>query len=540
MAQLDYVQGQKFGEWTVIEYVGDCKWKCKCSCNNIGIVRGADLRSGASVKCKSHPKINKVGQTFGTLKCMEYIPPNKAEYVDASYRFECINCGKVYYIKTRNANEKYIRKCECQSKRDKLDDLTGQQFGYLKVEKYIGNKEYDCICVCKEHKIVKRHHLINGDTKSCGCKSNELFKNTINNKYGETNISKIKNPREQWQIDAVSSREALLSYISKFDEKPSINDLCDMLKLNKTNMYLKIHEYSLDDCIKVDYSQSNGEEQLAGFLSTITNIQQHNKSIINPYEIDIYIPDKKLAIEYNGLYWHSELHKDKYYHQQKTIDCAKKGIRLIHIFEDEWINNNDKIKDFLYNIINTNKETIGARNTYIKQVDDSEYVEFVNRYHLKGSRGAEIKLGCYLNENNELLGIMSFGKPRFNNNYQYELVRLCWKSGIAVIGGTEKMFNYFVNKYDPYSVITYSDIAKFTGNVYTKIGFEPIQPNPITEPNYIWSDGENTISRYQTQKHKLIEQGLGTENQTEDDIMHNRGFFKVYDSGNIKLSWKRR
>lgn len=530
----------QFNEWTVLEYVGNSKWKCQCSCKSIGIVRGADLKSGASIRCKTHPKENKIDKIMGTLRCVEYIPPNIDNNTEALYKFVCIECGNTYYIKPRNATEKYIRKCDCQSNRDKLDDLSGKKFGFLTVDRYIGNKQYLCTCVCNNTKIVRRQHLINGHVKSCGCKSTELFKEAVFDKYGETNISKINNPRSEWQIYTVSSRSNLLDYIKSLGKKPSIKELCELLNLNKTNMYLKIHEYGLENHIEVDYSQSDGEKQIANFISTLVNIQTHNKSIISPYELDIYIPDKRIAIEYNGLYWHSELYKDKYYHQNKTLECAKKGIRLIHIFEDEWVNNTEKIKEFLISILSTNKTIIGARKTYVKNIDDVEYTNFLDMYHLKGSVGAEIKLGCYICKTNELVGIMSFSKPRFNNNYEYELVRLCWRYNVAVIGGTEKLFKHFINKFNVSSIITYSDISKFTGNTYLKLGFLPVNNKPITEPNYIWSDGDNSISRYATQKHKLVQQGFGTDMQTESEIMHSRGFYKVYDSGNIKLEWKRR
>ena len=135
---------------------------------------------------------------------------------------------------------------------------------------------------------------------------------------------------------------------------------------------------------------------------------------------------------------------------------------------------------------------------------------------------------------------MTFGKPRFNNNYQYELYRLCWKDNIRVIGGLEKLFKYFIDNFDVDSVVTYCDISKFNGNSYTKIGFKTCEDS-ITLPNYVWVNIYNNDikTRYQTQKHKLIEQGLGTESETEAEIMHNLDYYRIYDSGNIKLYWVR-
>ena len=131
---------------------------------------------------------------------------------------------------------------------------------------------------------------------------------------------------------------------------------------------------------------------------------------------------------------------------------------------------------------------------------------------------------------------MTFGKPRFNNNYEWELIRLCWKAGVRVIGGAPKLFKYFKDKYNPTSIISYCDISKFNGKVYKKLGFEL---DGITEPTYVWVDnytGE-VLSRYQTMKHKLVEQGLGTEVQTEDEIMENLGYLKIYDCGNARYIW---
>ena len=111
---------------------------------------------------------------------------------------------------------------------------------------------------------------------------------------------------------------------------------------------------------------------------------------------------------------------------------------------------------------------------------------------------------------------------------------------MKVIGGTDKLFKYFIRNHEFNSIITFSDITKFTGNVYTRLGFKPAGNNPITEPNYVWVNCSNKVlSRYQTQKHKLIAQGLGKKDDTEDSIMKSHGYLKTYDSGNIRLEYIR-
>ena len=99
-----------------------------------------------------------------------------------------------------------------------------------------------------------------------------------------------------------------------------------------------------------------------------------------------------------------------------------------------------------------------------------------------------------------------------------------------------------VNKYNPKSILTYVNLTKFSGDVYRNIGFHVVASNPITEPNYVWVDSHSTqvFTRYQTQKHKLIEKGWGNNNQTEDEIMTEKGYLKIYDSGNLKLEYIRK
>ena len=157
---------------------------------------------------------------------------------------------------------------------------------------------------------------------------------------------------------------------------------------------------------------------------------------------------------------------------------------------------------------------------------------------MQGSANSSIDIGLY-NKYNELLGVMTFGKPRFDRDAEFELVRLCWKSGITVVGGANKLFNYFVNKYKPNSVVTYSDISKFTGNIYTLLGFKP--ESKLTEPSYCWYNlnTKQVLTRYQTMKHKLIESGIGTEEETESEIMERHGFVRIYNCGNIKLTWRK-
>jgi hypothetical protein len=127
---------------------------------------------------------------------------------------------------------------------------------------------------------------------------------------------------------------------------------------------------------------------------------------------------------------------------------------------------------------------------------------------------------------------MTFCKPRFNKKYQYELSRFCSKAGCNVIGGASKLFKYFVDNYNPISIISYSNIAHTKGNLYNLLGFSF---NSISEPNYVWTNGHKILTRYQCQKHKLLEQDF--KGNTETEIMHNNGYYRIFDCGNKVWIW---
>jgi hypothetical protein len=494
--------------------------------------------------------------------------------------------------------------CGCARKKtnsNQLIDLTGQQFGNWKVLKYEGHQQWLCECQCEKHtvKTVESYNLIHGKSKSCGCSKQNSSKliDITNQKFGQLTVKKYIGGNKwlcQCSCGNMSihyshnlrrsnntiscgcteikpyTKDEIIELIDKFKEQnnneaPLRSDLCTLLDRGMSTVNRYVEKYNLDEYLNKVY-RSRAEMELNMLFPTS---YRGDRRLLDGMELDLYYPDKNIAIEFDGSYWHSELYKDSNYHQHKTLECAKKNIHLIHIFEYEWDNEKRKnsiieiIKDMLYetkaiyerntyinekrknSIIEIIKDmlyetkAIYERNTYIKEISKDIAEEFLNKYHIQGYSGANIRIGCIASETNEILGVMTLGTPRFNYNYQYEIVRIAWKSGISVIGGLEKMFKYFIKRYNPQSIITYCDISKFTGNSYIRLGFKPIQPEPITKPNYVWWNAvENTIlTRYQTQKHKLIEKGLGTENQTEEEIMHSLQYYRIYDSGNIRLEW---
>lgn len=530
---VDLYKGKTYWEWEVLDYYGEGKYICKCSCGNIRQVEKASLLNGRSKSCghSSNDFIDIKDQIFGELKVLEYIG-------DGKWKCEC-SCHK--QVEVYGSALRIGRTTSCGHTNKRIKDIKDQKFGKWTVKEYLGKMKWKCECECGQISDVYGHSLRSGKSSRCTKCATKKSKQTLLDRYGDITPSKILNPREQWQIETINSKENLKEFILALEEIPTVFDLQCMLNINKSNMLEYIHKYKLDSLVRINSTESSMEECIINYIETIYRgvILHGNRDILGGRELDIYIPEKKIAIEFNGDYWHSDCMKDKKYHQQKTLDCAKQGIQLIHIFEYEWNNEikKDKILNYIRKLVMLNSvKKIYARKTTVVEVSKEEAKDFIDKHHLQNYIAADINIGLIYN--NELVSVLSLGKPRFNNYSQYEIIRYCNRDDIVVVGGLEKLFNYFKLKYSPESVITYSDLSKFNGNCYLKIGFKT-NVNMITEPNYVWvsPDKATVLSRYQCQKHKLLVYGLGGCDETEDEIMRNLGFLRVYDSGNLRLEW---
>ena len=286
-------------------------------------------------------------------------------------------------------------------------------------------------------------------------------------------------------------------------------------------------------CNPID-SASGLEIELQQFIKDNYDgeILLNDRSVLNGKELDVYLPELGIAFEFNGVYWHSELHKPKKYHLEKTNNCKDKGIQLIHIWQDDWICKQNIVKSVILNKLNKSNK-IYARKCVIKELTNKEVKVFLNENHLQGSINAKYNLGLFYN--NELVSLMNFGKTRINlgynkNNDSLELYRFCNKLNTTVIGGASKLFKYFINNYEYSEIITYADYSRSNGNMYEKLGFTYIKN---TDVNYWWVINKIRSNRYNWNKQKLIKLGYD-KNKSENDIMHELGYYRLYDCGSIK------
>lgn len=293
------------------------------------------------------------------------------------------------------------------------------------------------------------------------------------------------------------------------------------------------HMNSAQGCRKCSCGGSSAEE--LRLLDKFPGIFEHgNRSIITPQEIDLYSDKHKLGIEVNGLYWHSNI--DKNYHINKTNKCTEKDIQLLHFWDSEINKKFDIVTSIISNKLKLNQSKIFARNCQIKEISSKEAKEFLDKNHLQGYSNSSIKIGLFYNE--ELISVMTFGKPRFNKNYEYELLRFCNKLNTSVIGGASKLFSYFLKNYFQHGekIVSYANIRISDGGLYHKLGF--IEKGK-TDPNYFYFKSNRIYTRYQCQKSKLPKL-LGDEfnsNLTEKENMNNNDYKIVYDCGNYVFEY---
>ena len=263
-----------------------------------------------------------------------------------------------------------------------------------------------------------------------------------------------------------------------------------------------------------------------------------NKRIIldNEYELDIYIPELKLAFEFNGIYWHNELYKNNNYHKEKSDLCEKKGIQLIHIWQDDWLYKQEIIKSIILNKLRKNNHKIYARKCLIKEIDSKISNNFLKYNHIQGKNNGKINIGLYYDD--ELVSLMTFGKKRLfmkssSKEGEYELLRFCNKINTSVIGGASKLFHYFIKNYKPKQIITYADRSYSNGNLYKQLGFEFIHK---TEPNYYYVIDGIRKHRFGFRKDVLVKEGFDTS-KTEHEIMIDREIYRIYNAGNLKYEY---
>lgn len=303
-------------------------------------------------------------------------------------------------------------------------------------------------------------------------------------------------------------------------------------------------------CTKCNNTKSRGEDAVAKLMSLFTPVDQRNRTLIKPKELDILLPEKNLAIEYCGEYWHSYEDKEsekkgKSSHYQKYKACEAAGVRLITMYESEWMNHNYAVRRLLRNAAGKSRGKLMARKCDLRKVETKDAREFYERYHPQGGNGGGEHYGLYWKD--KLVACMRFtlgaNDRGLNKQRMWTLTR--YATRITVSGGASRLFKAFVAEHTPKQVKSFSDNRYFGGGMYEQLGFALVEE---TKPDYaVWHPKLGLLpkSHYQRRVLPMRAKELGmdiqfdpeTDPRTEQDITYLLGGRRIYDCGKKRWVW---
>ena len=496
----------------------------------------------------------------------------------------CVVCGQSFEIDRRTLN-KVTCSSKCQSelrkqtlqKTVKICELCGKPFvPNGSMDKYCKNIHYRPCPICGKPVPITPGQE-SGPAVCCSVEcSNKLRERTCEERYGVKIVSQsdsIKHKLSEIGKSDKTAEKRKSTCLAKYGvdnpaRSPEVRKRISAtvaskecqrkIKLTTYNRYGTLHAMQSDE-IKEKLSKvfeekyglpwfcmtekcvNSQQNTISSFNRSFGKILSENSILysleyhIEDYSYDIRLNDSNILLEIDPTYTHNAFGNhwnkdglDKNYHRDKSRIAQQHGYRCTHIFD--W-DNVDKIVSML-----KPKETLYARKCEIREVDKQICDDFLDKYHLQNTcNGQKVRIGLFYK--NELVELMTFGRPRYNKHYQWELLRLCTKSEYKVVGGATRLFKHFVEQYNPESVISYCDLAKFTGSVYDTIGMKLLR---ITAPAKVWSYKNHKITDSLLRQRgydQLFNEnyGKGTDNET---LMIEHGWLPVYDCGQAVYEWR--
>jgi hypothetical protein len=295
-------------------------------------------------------------------------------------------------------------------------------------------------------------------------------------------------------------------------------------------------------CFPKITAHSHVENELGEFIKSI-----YSKTVYSPaqglikneatgcgLELDFYMPDVHVAVEFDGLYWHSEAcKKDRNYHLNKTIQCEKLGIQLIHVFEDEWMYKQEIVKSRISQLLTVNKRTIHARKCIVKEIDASIKNKFLEENHIQGGDASSIKLGAFFEDN--LVAVMTFSKGNPSKGGKsipkvWELNRFCLKIGEHIPGIASKLLKHFQKNYEWILIYSYADRRWSMGKLYYSLGFEKERTTPS---QYSYVDLRIGQRYHRANFRKRPDE---PKDVPEWKLRMDEGYLRIWDCGLLKFS----
>lgn len=370
-------------------------------------------------------------------------------------------------------------------------------------------------------------------------KATERRRSTNIERYGSITYASSKIPMDSDTM----LRDAVKMHYLHHSDNMSLTGIASMLNVSVTTVSRWMQRHDIPVRFDCSFS-SEGEKELSHFIKSVVgelNVVLNCRKTIPPYELDIVIPSLNIAIEFNGIYWHSEHHgqRDKWYHRRKHDMCVERGYQLIQVWSNEWYHKRNLVQSRLVSKLKHSNITIFARKCSVQRIVDP-YIErnFFSNNHIQGYSPSSICYGLY--HQSELVSIMSFGTSRFSSKYQYELLRFAVLQHTNIVGGAAKLFSHFIRNHSPESIVSYCMLRWNTGNVYDKLGFQFLHNSDPSYHYFNTQTNTNEIhSRVKFQKHKLS--GVLSDfdpNKTEWENMLHNGYDRIWDCGNGVWVWE--
>ena len=511
---------------------------------------------------------------------------SRQRYCKRTHVINCVICGAP--IKQREASEKYgtvkFTCCkECANKAKIIGAKATMQEKYgtenpLDVKEFRekANKSLKAKAKQTAQKVQATLNERYGGMGTASPILREKIEKTMLERYGVKNPSNSKDVKYKLS-QTISSKEVQEKYKATamanwgVDRPSKLPEIVQKIKNTNLAKYgvectyqlpevkarlreNSIAKYGVDNPLHSDYSKERARQSFIANMrnrnNKISHINQrvaetllHTYNIRTEFEFmlgklsyDLVVCDRQIVLEIDPTYTHSILpnHWNTSglaidYHLKKTNVAMENGYRCIHIFD--W-DDPDKIYLLLQD-----RERIYARNCTLSQINNLTAQQFLDKYHIQGSsKGSKVQYGLFYK--GELVEVMTFGQPRYNTNYQWELLRLCSISGKSIIGGASRLLKQFIKENNPQSILSYCDRTKFTGDVYNKIG---MTLHHVTQPSKVWSKGSQHITDNYLRQRGFdqifdTDYGKGTSNE---QLMIEHGWRPVYDCGQLAFEWRK-
>lgn len=417
-------------------------------------------------------------------------------------------------------------------------EITKQRFGIETDGHHLSNPEYytRTIVAGMQRKYGERHYMINA-TDSVKNRRRDYVrglpddkKEEIHLKRKETIASKKKDPDRYLELVNISKEE-----INRRYQELGAFGCADYYGVAYQTFYEYLKKFNIE--LTNDNRTSKEEKLLTSYIRELGfDVIENDRTILNGLELDIFIPEKKIAIEYNGVHWHStQFIQDRNYHLKKYEMCCEKGVRLVSLFCDEFRRNPEIIKTKIASLLGVSpRKRVPARKTQVFIPKVSDVTTFYQKYHIQQSTAATHHLG--LEYDGTMVACMSFYARPSQGEGHYELVRFA--TSCDVVGGFSKLLKAFIRRMEPTKITSFADLRISDGNVYFKNGFNYVSQ---TKPNYYYVKNgkryrkngfkrKNIENYFYSGKFEFFDPEL-----SESKNMEMNGYHQIFDIGLLKF-----